>query len=81
MEAIQGTWAPTAQAADLLHVSPSMLRQLKAARVLKAGTHYYTSGPGPSGPMVWCIEAVRAALLEQSARAARGPEVYARRRA
>lgn len=81
MDTTQSTWAPTAQAAELLHVSQSMLRQLKAAGVLKAGTHFYTAGPGPSGPMVWSIEAVRAALLEQSAKAARAPETYARRRA
>jgi hypothetical protein len=81
MDTNQCTWVPTARAAELLHVSASMLRQLKAAGVLKAGQHFYTAGPGRSGPMVWSIEAVRSALLGQSARAARSPEVYARRRA
>lgn len=80
MDAIQVTWAPTAQAAELLHLSQSMLRKMKADGLLKAGIHYYTAGPGRSGPMIWGVEAVRAALLEQSAKAARAPEVFVRRR-
>jgi hypothetical protein len=58
---------PTEQASKALHVSVSMLHEMKRAGILKPGEHFYVAGLGISGPMIWDVCAVRATLLEKTA--------------
>ena len=52
-------WVHEPEAADLLHVKISTLRNMRRERRLEAGTHrdYATGSIG--GPVVYCIPAIR----------------------
>ncbi len=61
-------WMPTELASEALHVSVSVMHELKRRGVLQPGKHYYVAGIGISGPMIWNILAVRETLLEETAK-------------
>lgn len=58
---------PTEEASKILHVSVSMLHEMKRAGILRPGEHFYVAGLGISGPMIWDVRAVRITLLEKTA--------------
>jgi hypothetical protein len=60
------SWMPTEEASKALHVSVSMLHEMKRAGILRPGEHFYVAGLGLSGPMIWDVLAVRATLLEKT---------------
>jgi hypothetical protein len=61
-------WMPTELASEALHVSVSVMHELKRRGVLQPGKHYYVAGVGISGPMIWNVLAVRETLLEETAK-------------
>lgn len=61
-------WMPTELASEALHVSVSVMHELKRRGVLQPGKHFYVAGLGISGPMIWNVLAVRETLLEETAK-------------
>ena len=47
------------EAADILHVKTSTLRNMRRERRLNAGTHWVYATGSIGGPVVYCIPAIR----------------------
>ena len=47
------------EAADLLHIKPSTLRNMRRERRLDPGTHWVYATGSIGGPVVYCIPAIR----------------------
>lgn len=62
------SWMPTEEASKFLHVSVSMMHEMKRSGILRPGEHFYVAGLGISGPMIWDVLAVRQTLLENTAK-------------
>ena len=52
-------WVHELEAADLLHVKQSTLRNMRRERRLDAGTHWVYATGSIGGPVVYCIPAIR----------------------
>ena len=52
-------WVHEPEAADLLHVKTSTLRNTRRERRLNAGTHWVYATGSIGGPVVYCIPAIR----------------------
>ena len=52
-------WVHEPEAADLLHVKTSTLRNMRRERRLDAGTHWVYATGSIGGPVVYCIPAIR----------------------
>ena len=52
-------WVHEPEAADLLHVKQSTLRNMRRERRLDAGTHWVYATGSTGGPVVYCIPAIR----------------------
>jgi len=52
-------WVHEPQAAELLAVKPSTLRNMRRERRLDAGTHWVYATGSIGGPVVYCIPAIR----------------------
>ena len=52
-------WVHELEAADLLHVKQSTLRNMRSERRLDAGTHWVYATGSTGGPVVYCIPAIR----------------------
>ena len=52
-------WVHEPEAADLLHVKISTLRNMRRERRLDAGTHWVYATGSIGGPVVYCIPAIR----------------------
>ena len=52
-------WVHEPQTADLLHIKPSTLRNMRRERRLDAGTHWVYATGSIGGPVVYCIPAIR----------------------
>ena len=52
-------WVHEPQAADLLHIKPSTLRNMRRERRLDAGTHWVYATGSIGGPVLYCIPAIR----------------------
>ena len=52
-------WVHEPEAADLLHIKPSTLRNMRRERRLDAGTHWVYATGSIGGPVVYCIPAIR----------------------
>ena len=52
-------WVHELEAADLLHVKQSTLRNMRRERRLDAGTHWVYATGSTGGPVVYCIPAIR----------------------
>ena len=52
-------WVHEPQAADLLHIKPSTLRNMRRERRLDPGTHWVYATGSIGGPVVYCIPAIR----------------------
>ena len=52
-------WVHEPEAADLLHVKTSTLRNMRRERRLDAGTHWVYATGSVGGPVVYCIPAIR----------------------
>ena len=52
-------WVHELEAADLLHVKQSTLRNMRRERRLDAGTHWVYATGSTVGPVVYCIPAIR----------------------
>ncbi len=52
-------WVHEPQAADLLHIKPSTLRNMRCERRLDAGTHWVYATGSIGGPVLYCIPAIR----------------------
>jgi hypothetical protein len=65
---ILNSWMPTEAASKFLHISVSMMHEMKRTGILKPGEHFYVAGLGISGPMILDVLAVRETLLENTAK-------------
>ena len=52
-------WVHEPQAAELLAIKPSTLRNMRRERRLDAGTHWVYATGSIGGPVVYCIPAIR----------------------
>ena len=52
-------WVHEPEAADLLHIKPSTLRNMRRERRLDPGTHWVYATGSIGGPVVYCIPAIR----------------------
>ena len=52
-------WVHEPEAADLLHLKTSTLRNMRRERRLDAGTHWVYATGSIGGPVVYCIPAIR----------------------
>ena len=52
-------WVHEPQAADLLHIKPSTLRNMRRERRLDPGTHWVYATGSIGGPVLYCIPAMR----------------------
>ena len=52
-------WVHELEAADLLHVKQSTLRNMRRERRLDAGTHWVYATGSIGDPVVYCIPAIR----------------------
>ena len=52
-------WVHEPVAADLLHIKPSTLRNMRRERRLDAGTHWVYATGSIGGPVLYCIPAIR----------------------
>ena len=52
-------WVHEPEAADLLHVKTSTLRNMRRERRLDAGKHWVYATGSIGGPVVYCIPAIR----------------------
>ena len=52
-------WVHEPEAADLLHIKTSTLRNMRRERRLDAGTHWVYATGSIGGPVVYCIPAIR----------------------
>ena len=52
-------WLHEPDAADLLHIKPSTLRNMRRERRLDAGTHWVYATGSIGGPVLYCIPAIR----------------------
>ena len=52
-------WVHEPEAAELLAVKPSTLRNMRRERRLDAGTHWVYATGSVGGPVVYCIPAIR----------------------
>ena len=52
-------WVHEPEAADLLHVKTSTLRNMRRERRLDAGTHWVYATGSIGGPVLYCIPAIR----------------------
>ena len=56
---ISPEWVHEPQAAELLAIKPSTLRNMRRERRLDAGTHWVYATGSIGGPVVYCIPAIR----------------------
>ena len=56
---ISPDWVHEPEAAELLAVKPSTLRNMRRERRLDAGTHWVYATGSIGGPVVYCIPAIR----------------------
>ena len=52
-------WVHEPEAAELLAIKPSTLRNMRRERRLDAGTHWVYATGSVGGPVVYCIPAIR----------------------
>ena len=52
-------WVHEPDAAELLHIKASTLRNMRRERRLDAGTHWVYATGSTGGPVVYCIPAIR----------------------
>ena len=52
-------WVHEPEAADLLHIKPSTLRNMRRERRLDAGTHWVYATGSIGGPVLYCIPAIQ----------------------
>ncbi len=52
-------WVHEPEAADLLHIKTSTLRNIRRERRLDAGTHWVYATGSIGGPVVYCIPTIR----------------------
>ena len=63
---ISPDWVHEPQAAELLAVKPSTLRNMRRERRLDAGTHWVYATGSIGGPVVYCIPAIREMQIERT---------------
>ena len=59
-------WVHEPEAADLLHVKTSTLRNMRRERRLNAGTHWVYATGSIGGPVVYCIPAIREMQIQRT---------------
>ena len=59
-------WVHEPEAADLLHVKTSTLRNMRRERRLDAGKHWVYATGSIVGPVVYCIPAIREMQLQRT---------------
>ena len=69
----------TQQAAELLSVSGSWLRQRKAKKIFKPGTHYVYSTGNIYGTLLWDVIALQEWQRDQTCQLEAKPEINASR--